>query len=199
MASLSKTKSSGRETMALTMWEHESIKWEICESRGNPWYGLLGWWHRLVCLVSWTVHLALLAIKPELTGLCLHLYNITATLQTNTYFIFVLPLCNYLWSHRGTESFSVLLFKFFVNKREQLSSNLSDQLLAKMGKDMDFKSSTIADFLHFINFFFSFPYWNSQPFDSTHVVEGAQNEMESKQTSLISEGFRSLYKAILLR
>lgn len=82
----------------------------------------------------------------------------------------------------------------FINEREQLSSSLSDQLQAKMGRETDFKSSTIADFLHFINSFFSFPYRNSQPFDSTHVVEGAQNEMESKQTSSISKGFRSLYK-----
>lgn len=96
-------------------------------------------------------------------------------------------------------AFLSFFLKFFVNEKERLSSSLSDQLLAKMGRETDFKYCAIADFLHFINFFFSFPYQNSQPFDSTHVVEGAQNEMESKQTSLISKGFRSLYKAILLR
>lgn len=177
------------------------IKWEICESRGKPWHGLL------VAQTGVFVFLDTASGTPgnktwtdRFTSPIQ--YHCTTANQYVTSHVFYICVYFYLIVSGATEvqrAFLSFFLKFFVNEREQLSSSLSDQLLAKMRRETDFKSSTITDFLHFINFFFSFPYWNSQPFDSTHVVEGAQTEMESKQTSLISKGFRFLFKAILLK
>lgn len=82
-------------------------------------------------LSSWTVHLALLAIKPGLTGLCPCLHNTTAPICNITRILYFYVYIYVIVPGSAETQRGFLSFSIFLNETEKLSSSLSNQLLAK--------------------------------------------------------------------